>query len=69
MQLTGSHPEDCVYVGDNPKKDFIGARKLGWYTIRIRRPHGEHNALEPEPGFEAHREITSLRDLPSLLDI
>lgn len=27
---------DCVYIGDNPKKDFIGPSQLGWRTIGVR---------------------------------
>jgi putative hydrolase of the HAD superfamily len=30
----------CIYVGDNPRKDFISPRALGWRTVRIRRPGG-----------------------------
>src|SRR5579864_1673319 len=30
----------CVYIGDNPCKDFQGPKELGWRTIRIRRPLG-----------------------------
>jgi putative hydrolase of the HAD superfamily len=32
----------CVYVADNPAKDFIGPKKLGWRTVRIRREGGLH---------------------------
>ena len=31
-----------VYVGDNPRKDFIGCRQLGWRSVRMRRPGGDH---------------------------
>ncbi len=46
----------CVYIADNPQKDFVGPRKMGWRTIRIRRPGGvyEHAASisDGEPDFE-----------------
>ncbi len=29
--------KDMVYVGDNPHKDFVSAKKLGMRTVRIRR--------------------------------
>ena len=32
--------KECLYVGDNPVKDFYSAKKLGWKTIRIKRPGG-----------------------------
>lgn len=34
--------EDCVYVADNPQKDFIAPKALGMRTIRMRRPGGLH---------------------------
>ena len=60
-------PSHAVYVGDNPKKDFIGARRLGLQTVRIRRPNTEHGHLEAQPGFEADHEIASLDLLPEWL--
>lgn len=56
-----------VYVADNPRKDFIGARQLGWRTVRVRRPQGEHAAYRPEPGEEADTEVTNLLSLQALL--
>lgn len=60
-------PSHAVYVGDNPKKDFVGARRLGLQTVRVRRPNTEHFHIEPQPGFEADHEITTLHDLPNWL--
>lgn len=60
-------PSHAVYVGDNPKKDFIGARRLGLQTVRIRRPQTEHGHLEAQPGFEADHEIATLDLLPEWL--
>ncbi len=34
--------EECVYIADNPKKDFAGPKSLGMKTIRIRRPLSLH---------------------------
>ena len=38
---------ESVYIGDNPLKDFFGARQLGMKTIWVRRPGGEHAAKSP----------------------
>jgi putative hydrolase of the HAD superfamily len=35
-----------VYVGDNPAKDFLAPRQLGWISVRVRRPRGLHYAVE-----------------------
>ena len=40
-------PYDAVYVGDNPAKDFRGARRLGMGTIRVRHADGLHYNREP----------------------
>jgi putative hydrolase of the HAD superfamily len=36
----------CVYVADNPAKDFAGPKQRGWRTVRIRRPLGLHAGAE-----------------------
>ena len=37
---TGARGDALVYVADNPTKDFVGPKALGWRTLRIRRPGG-----------------------------
>jgi putative hydrolase of the HAD superfamily len=56
--------ECFVYVGDNPLKDFAGAARLGWYTVRIRRAGSLHE-VEPN-GPDVMREI---RELGELFDV
>lgn len=41
----GFRGEDCVYVADNPNKDFGGPAQLGWRTARVRRPGSLHEAV------------------------
>ncbi|OQX70406.1 MAG: hypothetical protein B6A08_00840 [Sorangiineae bacterium NIC37A_2] len=59
--------EKFVYVGDNPHKDFVTARKLGWKTVRVRRKGGLHEKVEPLSGYESHHVVEDLRALSSLL--
>lgn len=60
----GVSPDSAVYIGDNPVKDFSGARKLGMKTIRIRRPGTEHEYEEPvDDGAAPDAEISSLEEL------
>jgi len=54
-----------VYVADNPGKDFIAPRRLGWRTVRLRRRDGEHALQEPGPGAAADVEISALGELRS----
>lgn len=62
----GVRGDACVYIGDNPAKDFVGARKLGWRTIRIRWSSGQHAGVDPLPGFGPDIEVTSLRAVREL---
>lgn len=47
-RLGGVPPERAVYVSDNPAKDFLGARRAGLRSIRVRRREGIYAHLEPE---------------------
>ena len=46
-EASGCGPEACIYVGDNPAKDFLAPRVLGWETVRIRFPNQLHAQAEP----------------------
>jgi len=67
MDHFGGVAAGFVYVADNPRKDFIAPRKLGWRTVRIRRAGGEHAAYEATAVESAEREISDLRKLMTLL--
>jgi putative hydrolase of the HAD superfamily len=56
-----------VYVADNPIKDFAGPRRLGWRTVRIRRPGGLHADLPS--GDDVEQEIASLDELSERLEV
>ncbi|MBN2477078.1 MAG: HAD family hydrolase [Pirellulales bacterium] len=59
---------EAVYVGDNPAKDFRGARAVGMGTIRVRLPRGEHRDLQPHGADDApDAEIADLGELEDLL--
>ena len=57
------NPEDAVYIGDNPGKDFIGAKEIGMKTIRIIRPKGMHMKDSASPEYEADQTINLLTDI------
>lgn len=63
----GVAAQQCVYVADNPAKDFIAPNALGWCTVRIIRTDGIYrNAPTAEKGTP-HNTITSLDELDTLL--
>lgn len=51
-QATGFRGNDCLYVADNPHKDFEGPAGLGWRTARVRRPGSLHQAVDSGPLVE-----------------
>lgn len=61
-------PQFAVYIGDNPVKDFLGARRAGMRSIRLRLTQGEYAALEPlSPCAAPDYEETSFAALQHLL--
>ena len=50
-----------VYIGDNPQKDFVWIKPLGFKTIRVYQ--GQHKDVTKPPEFEADFGIKSLAEL------
>ncbi|MDR4507403.1 MAG: HAD family hydrolase [Candidatus Brocadiaceae bacterium] len=68
MESLSCSGNECVYIADNPVKDFVTAKALGWLTVHIRRPSGEYSHHIPVMGYEADKEITSLFELKELIE-
>jgi putative hydrolase of the HAD superfamily len=56
-----------VYVADNPRKDFIAPRALGWGTIRVKRPEGVYRDAVSPAGGHPDVQLDSLAGLPNLI--
>lgn len=55
-----------VYIGDDPAKDFVGLRPLGFRTLRVLT--GPHALAQPSFEYDADYTISTLNDLtPALL--
>lgn len=63
--LENVQPDEVIYVGDNPHKDFVGIKPLGFRTVRIMR--GNHHFVEMPPEYEADHRISSLGELSQLI--
>ena len=61
LEIAKSKANETVYIGDNPHKDFIGARRIGIKTIRINR--GEYKNIEAGECFEADYVVSALEDV------
>lgn len=57
----------CVYVADNPAKDFITPNRMGWITVQILRPLRVHRGDPPDAAHAARHRIDSLDHLDGLL--
>ena len=58
-------PDDIVYVGDDPSKDFRGIRPLGLHTVRVLT--GRHAAVIVPPEQDAARTVASVTAVPGVV--
>lgn len=54
-------PKEVVYLADNPNKDFVGIKPLGFKTVRVLQ--GQYQNLRKPKLFEADYQIKSLTEL------
>jgi putative hydrolase of the HAD superfamily len=65
LAVTGPN---SVYVADNPLKDFIGARQVGMWTLRVRTPQGIYSHVEPpSPSHAPDIEVRDFNNLERIL--
>jgi putative hydrolase of the HAD superfamily len=67
MRSLGCSGKECVYIGDNPHKDFVTAKTLDWMTIQICRTDGEYANVKKDTEYEADIKISSLYELEKIL--
>ena len=69
LMLTRTRAEtaDLVYVGDNPRKDFIGVRSLGGSTIRVLT--GAWSDEVAAPGYEPDLTVNSISEVPGAVEL
>ena len=65
----GLKEDELVYVGDNPEKDFIVPKKMGWRTLRLRIKGQIHYNKEPLTATATpDHEVFSLENLLEYLN-
>lgn len=67
MQALAPPGEPMAMVGDNPAKDFVTPRRLGWRTIQIIRDGAIHDPVPKDADHAADIQITSLDQLNEAL--
>lgn len=64
MEKLGVKPEKCVYIGDNPSKDLVGARNAGVKSVLFRSECRSYNGFKPDMCFNDYAELLKiLKDL------
>lgn len=67
-RLLGVDPGDAVYVGNDPRKDFAGAKQAGLWTIRTGLLPDDGGARAPRDlAADADAVAASFRDVSSLI--
>jgi putative hydrolase of the HAD superfamily len=63
-QLEQVDPSSVVYIADNPYKDFVGIKPLGFQTVRVLT--GAYRYVRMSPEYEADRQIQTLQELDEI---
>lgn len=69
-RLQSSHRIDTfIYVGDNPRKDFLWPNRMGWKTVELSDILGENikPPINATGDYAAQMQINSLDELPNLI--
>lgn len=64
--LEHAKTQEILYIADNPHKDFVGIKPLGFQTIRIKQ--GMFKEMNPASSYDAHHTINHIRELKPLLE-
>ena len=59
--------EDIIYIGDNPRKDFVNLNAMGALTIRVLT--GAYATLSVDERFDAKITVKNLSDIKEILKI
>ena len=54
------NPEESVYIGDNPQKDLVGAKKAGMKFILFRSEFKPNNDFQPDRQFNDYSELLKI---------
>jgi len=60
MRNSMAKPEESVYIGDNPQKDLIGAKKAGMKFILFRGENKVYNDFQPDRHFTDYSELVKI---------
>jgi len=61
LKILNVHADETIYVGDNPYKDFVNAKRIGMHTVRIMR--GQYKNININKEHDSHFRIDNLNEL------
>lgn len=61
--------EKCLYVGDNPEKDFICGNELGWITVALKAKTDNVHPQNFESVAPNYRPAAIIRNIVELIEI
>ncbi|OXU16019.1 HAD family hydrolase [Sedimentisphaera salicampi] len=67
LEKGGFAPDECVYIADNPEKDFKAPNHLGWRTIMIKAPKNMNTDASLSAEYLPETIIDSFEDLGKIL--
>lgn len=59
----GFSGRECVYIADNPSKDFVAPRALGWRTVQMCRQEGEYGQVATAAAGEPDCLVQALTEI------
>jgi putative hydrolase of the HAD superfamily len=65
-KLENTSWDQMVYIGDNPKKDFVSLNKVNALTIRIL--HGDYATLQVDSQYDAKYAINNLVEIKQIIE-
>lgn len=66
LKVLKSEPNECIYVGDNPYKDFVNAKKLSIHTIRVFT--GEYREKKVDKNLDADFSVNNIREILEVVE-
>lgn len=67
-EIMRRHPiASFTYIADNPSKDFVAPRRLGWHSIQVARPGGVYAGVPAHPQGAPDIVVPDLSTLPELI--
>ena len=67
MEDGGFASEECVYIADNPAKDFIAPNKLGWQSVMVEKEDSVHIQTTNDEYTVAKESVCSIKELERIL--